>query len=71
MKIIFTEHAKQRIKERKIEEKDVIYTLFAPDKYQPTYHDRICVSKKIGNKTLEIIYTEEKEKMIVITCYYL
>lgn len=71
MKVVFTEHAKQRLKERKIEGKDVIYTLFAPDKYKPTHTDRICVSKKIGSKILEIIYTEEKENMIVITCYYL
>lgn len=71
MKVIFTEHARKRLKERKIEEKDVIYTLFTPDKYQPTHSNRICVSKKISSKILEIIYTEEKEKMIVITCYYL
>lgn len=69
MKIVFSKHAKERLRERKIKEKDVIWALFAPDWYQPAHQNRIRIKKKIGKRVLEVIYYEEENAIIVITCY--
>ncbi len=71
MKIALSNHVKQRMKERAVEEKDVIWTLCVPDWYKPALRNRICVRKKIDGHILEVIYLEENDAMIVITCYWI
>ena len=69
MEIIYTLHAKDRMKKRKITEDEVIYIIKNPDKIlkiKGKYYAR----KNIGRATIEIVY--EKDKYIkVITLYYI
>jgi len=71
MRIIFTAHARKRLKERKIRVKDVSSALLRPDWYEPTFGNRIRVQKKLKGQKIEVIYTEENNSMIVITSYLL
>jgi hypothetical protein len=71
MKIIFSKHAEERLAERRIHKKLVMETLLSPDWYRPTFKGRILVRKKMGALTVEAIYMEDEDAMIVITCYLL
>lgn len=69
MKIVFTKHAEDRMKKRKITEDEVVNTINFSDK---TYkrQDNFYAHKNIGRATIEVVY--EKDKYInVITVYYI
>jgi hypothetical protein len=69
MEIVFTEHAKERMKKRGITEDEVIQAIKNPDntkKQGGNYY----VQKNIGRAKIEVAY--EKDKYIkVITIYYI
>ena len=66
MKLIFTNHAKQRIIERNIKIEEVQETIDFPD--YTVSKDKIIESiKKINNKNLKIIYSKESKFIKVIT----
>lgn len=69
MDIIFTLHARDRMRKRKITEDEVFQAIKTPDKtikMGEKYH----VQKNIGRASIEIIY--EKDRYIkIITLYYI
>ena len=69
MEIIFTEHAKERMKKRGITEDEIIEAIKRPDntkKQGGNYY----VQKNISRENIEVVY--EKDKYIkVITIYYI
>lgn len=68
MEIIFTEHAKERMKKRYITEEEIINAIKNPDKTTKR-EGKYIVKKNIGRAKIEIIY--EKDKYIkIITIYY-
>jgi len=71
MRIYFTKHAKLRIRERNISMVHIKQTIINPDNKQITFESRLLVRKKFGSKTLELVYAEYIDKIIVITLYYL
>jgi len=69
MDIIFTEHAKYRIKKRKITNDEIINTIKYPEKINKK-EGKYYAQKEIGRGKIEIIY--EKDKYIrVITVYWI
>lgn len=69
MEVIFTEHAKERMKKRKITEEEVKEVIKYPektDKQERLYY----VQKNIQRANIEVVF--EKDKYIkVITVYYM
>ena len=69
MEIIFTEHAKGRLKKRKITEDEVINTIKYAEKTKKE-KGKYYAQKDIGRGKIEVVY--EKEKYIkIITLYWL
>ena len=68
--IIFTQHSKVRMLQRKISEKEVKLTIENPEKVEETFKERIKVERKIGNKRLVVIYKTIERNTIIITCYW-
>ena len=68
--IIFTKHARDRMRERNIFKSDIIKVILNPDKIQREDR-RVIASKKINRKSLEIVYVIEDNKKIILTCYYI
>ncbi len=66
MKLIFTHHAKQRIKERKITLQQIQETINFPD-YKISKEDKIESYKRIDNKLLKIIYAQKGKFIKIIT----
>ncbi len=70
MEIRFTNHAKYRILERGIKMINIKLVLKNPDYCGYVFDDKILARKSIGKKTLEIVYTKTKNKILIITVYY-
>ena len=69
MKIIFTEHAKNRMKRRNINKEEIINTINNSAKTLKI-GGKYYAQKNIGRSTIEVVY--EKDKYInVITIYYI
>ena len=65
-----TKHALFRMQQRGIEENDVASTIQNPNEIGKSFGRRKLARKKIGDNTLEVIYIEEEDK-VVITVYWL
>ncbi len=65
-----TKHALFRMQQRGIEENDVASAILSPDDTGESFGRRRLARKKIGDKTLEVVYIEEDDK-VVITVYWL
>jgi len=71
MKIIFTDHAKERVKERGIRISDINKAIKSPTAHLWTYPPAMKIQKIINGKTLEVIYENKGQIIILITAYYL
>ena len=71
MHINFTNHAKLRIDERSVSLLHIEQTLKKPDTNQIGFDGTILARKAFAGKILEVVYTESKKKVVVITAYYL
>jgi hypothetical protein len=71
MNIIFTNHAKERVRERKISISDIKKAVLLPTSRLWSYSPTIKIQKIINGKTLEIIYEQKGQIIIIVTAYYL
>ena len=69
MNIIFTEHAKERMRGRKITEEEIVEVIKTPQNTRKQ-EGKYYAQKNIGRANIEVVY--EKDKYIkVITIYYI
>ncbi|MDD5191654.1 MAG: DUF4258 domain-containing protein [Candidatus Nanoarchaeia archaeon] len=66
MKIVLSYHAKKRLVERSIKLEDVQETIEMPN-YTVSKGDKKEAYKKIKDKTLKVVYSEEDKYIKVIT----
>lgn len=71
MEIIFTDHSKERIRERGILISDVKKAITSPTSHLWSYIPTQKIQKIIKGKTLEIIFEQKGQTIIIITAYYL
>lgn len=73
MRIICPIHAKERMEQRGIKEEQIEEALRDPDISMPTHNKRRRrVMKKIGSKTLDVIYEPKSEnKIVLVTAVWL
>jgi hypothetical protein len=69
MEIIYTLHARMRMLERMIDEKEIEFILLNPDFVDEGRDKTIVASKIIGDKIIKIIYSLQGNKVIIITVY--
>ncbi len=67
MKIIYSDHAKKRIKERGIEDFEIEYVLKHPSYIKKSFDERKIAVGEIKNRKLGIIYFEEESYIKVIS----
>ena len=71
MDIVFTEHAKIRMLQRKISEQDIGAVTDKPDNVGESFKGRIIANRKVAKGTLEIAYKRVKTRIVIITCYWI
>lgn len=67
MKIILTDHAKERMAVRKITEKMIKEAITGPDRKGVGYQDRFLVYKKFTAGVIKVVYSTEKGSHIIIS----
>lgn len=68
--IIYTNHAKARLLQRKIKKEWVLKTIENPNKSIKTKEGRIKNTKKVTDEKISVVFVVEKQKHIVITVYW-
>jgi len=69
MAIIFTRHALQQMRFRKINKVEINTTLNNPDKTSRDKFGNFIAQKKLGNHLLRVVYLPEKDAKRIITAY--
>lgn len=69
MRIVFSEHAIERMTLREITELQVFATVKSPQEKQASYRDRTIYKRKFDNRTLEVVTKVEGKNMIIISAY--
>lgn len=70
MTIIWTNHAKKRISDRKISKNQVIQTINSPDSKINNEDGSIEVTREYGNQKIHVVVKEnEKSEFIVLSCW--
>ncbi|MBI4066602.1 DUF4258 domain-containing protein [Candidatus Gottesmanbacteria bacterium] len=69
--IVFSDHALEQNKKRKIPESRILRTVTNPQEVEQSSRGRLVRRKSFGNKTLEVITVTEGSRVTVITQYYL
>jgi len=67
MQIQFTDHARQRMKERKVRAEDASVVLAEPDGFRYGEDGEIIATKALGRRTVEVVYIELDDIQRVIT----
>ncbi len=67
MKIIFSRHAKRRMKWRKISEEEAKLTILESEKIDDSIKGRKNAFKHIGEKWIKITFEKKNDIIIVIT----
>ena len=70
MKIIFTKHAKFRIRKRKIFKLEIIETLKFPDEITKKY-DKYPFQKKLSRGIIEICCEKTEKNIKIVTVYWI
>lgn len=71
LKIFFSTHAKNRAKERGMSLASARSAILKSDFIFSTHNNLYRYRKLIKNKTIEIIVSKQKTKLVVVTLYYL
>lgn len=69
MKIILTEHARERLQQRNIYEKDLHIILRHPKEILPKHRGRFMIRGISKNKHLELIVILKRNTCTIITAY--
>ena len=71
MPIIFSKHALEQLRRRKISQKKVIDVVQRSYQNISSFRDRKLRQMLVGGKLLEVVTTTEGNKITVITAYFL
>lgn len=66
-----TPHAKERMEERGIVEKDIQIVLEKPDALEPSVGRRSVARKYCGARTLEVVFGKDGKVAVIQTAYWL
>ena len=69
MNIVFTTHANERMKQRRISHQEIEAVLEKPDTIFYTYEDKKIALKYFKNKTIKVVFSQKDETVVIITAY--
>lgn len=68
--IIYTEHAKERVAERRIKKEWIERVIRHPDKLITAKYGRKQAVKKINNDKISVIYIKENSDIVIVTVHW-
>ena len=70
MKIVFSDHSKNRNLKRKIPKRFIIFTIEEPESVIPSFENRKLRQRRFGDKILEVVTVTEGNIITVVTQYW-
>lgn len=70
MPVVFSDHAKKKLRSRGISQKRVTETASNPEEILPSFKSRRLRQRRFGDKILRIITITEGPRITIITGYY-
>ena len=70
MRVIFSNHAKIKLQQRKINKNFVLRTLERPDFFRPGYGGRTVAYKNFGKNFMAVVFKKENETFVVVTQHW-
>lgn len=70
MRIVFSDHARVKMEQRKIPRSFAIDTVTAPEIETPSYNFRIELYKKFGKNYLKVVIKHDDDSIVVITVHW-
>ena len=71
IRIVLTNHAKQRLLERGIAEAYILRVVKDPDSTKVSFKRNLKIIKKFRSRTIEVVCTRKGDLFVIITAYYL
>lgn len=71
MPIVFSKHALEQLRRRKISQKQVIDVVYHFNQKASSFRDRKLRQMRVGGKLLEVVTKTEGSLITVITAYFL
>ena len=68
---IYTRHVRLRMQQRGLSRRLIETTVRFADRRLPSFRGRTTAQKRVGNKTLEVVYKKLNDHTVVITAYWL
>ena len=68
-RVVFIDHALERLRERKISKELVMQALNEPDSVDTGYPGRKIAQKSLNGKIIRVIHEERDDEILVITAY--
>jgi hypothetical protein len=69
--LILTKHAEERLLARNIKIEQVKRTIYEPQMNLPAWGKKKRVMREFGEKTLDVIYREKENVIIIVTAVWL
>ena len=69
--LIYTDHALKRMRERKVSKAQIIAAIENPESTELQENSIQIIRKKFSGKILELVLETGKNKLIVVTLYWL
>ena len=69
--LIYTTHARLRMRQRGIRARDIEATVHAPNRVTNSFGSRLVAQRDVGGRTLEVVYKRLNHTVVVITVYWL
>lgn len=70
MKIVFSDHAELKIRQRKLSRANILDTIAEPDSVVPSRGGREVLLKKFRTNYLHVIVKRERSAIVVITAHW-
>ena len=68
---MYTKHALTRIEQRNLIKSQIEQTVLQPDRIPPSFKGRQLAQREFSGYTLEVVYKQEEEGIVILTAYWL
>lgn len=68
---VYTQHAKLRLQQRKINNAEIESAVLSPNEILPSFGNCRIARKRIEAETLEVVFKSKNEDIVIITAYWL
>jgi len=66
---VYTSHAEYRIRQRSTSREHIERTVLEPDRVLASFKRRMLAQRDFSGSTLEVVYIQEEDVIVIVTAY--